>query len=56
MPALIGVAVEPLTVQTEVVVDVKFTSKPELAVALSSNGEAVSAAAPGAVNVIVCVP
>lgn len=43
MPALIGVTVAPDTMHTVVVVEAKFTTRPELAVALTVNAPALTA-------------
>jgi hypothetical protein len=44
----------PATVQTPVVVDAKLTARPELAVAVTVNGEAPNTTPETGPNVIVC--
>jgi phage tail protein X len=56
IPAARGVTVDPLTVQTEGVVEAKLTANPELAVALKANEDAGSVTELKAPKVIVCVP
>jgi hypothetical protein len=43
VPALMGVTVAPDTVHTDVAVEAKFTTRPELAVALTVNAPALTA-------------
>ena len=52
-PATI-VTVLPATVQTEVVVEAKLTARPELAVALTANGDTPKLTSLGAPNAMVC--
>jgi hypothetical protein len=52
VPAMSGVSVEPLTMQTLVVVEAKLTVSPELAVAVKANGEAGSVSAAGCAKVM----
>lgn len=54
VPAAINVAVVPETVQMLVVVDVKVTAKPELAVAESDSGTP-TVWVPGFVKVMACI-
>ena len=54
-PCAIIVTVFPETVHTVVVVDVKLTAKPELAVALTVNGAAPNVCPGSAAKVMVCV-
>ena len=53
MPAETSVTELPLTVHTPVVVEVKLTARPEVAVAVSVTGPAVSAVSDGCVKLIV---
>jgi len=53
-PPATNVTVDPATVQTEVVCESKLTLKPELALALTANGEEPSALVDNGPNVIVC--
>jgi hypothetical protein len=52
-PAVTGVTLVPLTVQTLVVVEVKVTGRPELAVAVIETGEPGNVMLPTGPNVIV---
>ncbi|GGC87100.1 hypothetical protein GCM10011396_37980 [Undibacterium terreum] len=54
VPAATGVKVEPDTVQTEVVLEVKLTAKAELADALSPKGAAPTVVVPGLVKLMLC--
>ena len=54
VPTLTIVTVEPLTVQTDGVSDVKLTASPEDAVALSVNGDVPQGLLPSAPKVMVC--
>ena len=56
VPAATSVSVLPLTVQMPVVVEVKLTARPELAVAASAGGAVPTVWLPGEVNVMVCAP
>jgi hypothetical protein len=53
VPAMRNIAVVPLTVQTLVVVEVKLTGNPEVAVATSVSG-VPTVCEPGLAKVIVC--
>jgi hypothetical protein len=54
VPTATIVTVLPDTVQTDAVVEVKLTGKPELAVAVMANGATPSVTLPNAANVIAC--
>jgi hypothetical protein len=54
VPTATIVTVLPDTVQTDAVVEVKLTGKPELAVAVIANGATPSVTLLNAANVIVC--
>ena len=56
VPGATRVSVLPLTVQMPVVVEVKLTARPELAVAASAGGAVPTVWLPGEVNVMVCAP
>ena len=54
LPAAFSVTVLPLTVQMAVVVELKLTVRPDVAVALTENGAAPKVLPPGAAKLIVC--